>query len=170
MGKKFLQMDLSKISDEKALAIAGYGESVAAYRYIVLSEKSRDAQLRNSFESLAAEERQQRERIQLLLAKLSPSASFYLSSEDKGSVCVGPRLVDARDDARFDEAMKLVIASEKRTASFYARYAQYARDPEVQTLFTELAAEGLRHVFRLRELFRQAGKEIVEPCPIPQLR
>ena len=170
MAKKFLQTDLSRIGDDKALAIAGYGESVAAYRYIVLSEKARDRKLRDSFESLAIEERQQRDRIQALLQRLSPAASFYLSTEDKGIVCVGPRLVDARDDARFDEAMKLVIASEKRTASFYGRYALHARDPEVRVLFTTLAAAGLRRVQQLRELFRQAGKDIVEPCPVQQLK
>ncbi len=170
MGKKFLQLDISRIGDDKALAIAGYGESVAAYRYIVLSEKARDHKLRDSFEALAVEEREQRDRIQAMLKQRSPAASFYLSAEDKGSVCVGPRLVDARDDARFDEAMKLVIASEKRTASFYNRYAQYAHDPEVRTLFITLAATGLRHVHQLRELFRQAGKEILEPCPVQQLK
>jgi len=170
MGKKLLQTDLSHLGDDKALAIAGYGESVAAYRYIVLSEKARDSNLRDSFEALAMEERRQRECIQTLLQRLSPAAGFYLSPQDKGAVCVGPRLVDARDDARFDEAMKLVIASEKRTASFYSRYAQHARDPDVRTLFLQLSAEGLGHVQQLRALFRQVGKEIIEPCPVQQLK
>src|SRR5262245_39705178 len=109
MGKKFSAMDLSRIGDDKALAIAGYGESVAAYRYIVLSEKARDARLRNSFEAMAGEERTHRDHIQKALLRISPQASFYLTAEDKLSVCVGPRLLDARDDARFDEAMRLVI-------------------------------------------------------------
>ena len=46
MGKRFSTSDLSRITDDKALAIAAFGESVAAYRYIVLSEKARDAKLR----------------------------------------------------------------------------------------------------------------------------
>src|SRR4051794_2458732 len=50
MGKKFSTADFSKMTDDKALAIAAFGESVAAYRYIVLSEKARDERLRESFE------------------------------------------------------------------------------------------------------------------------
>jgi rubrerythrin len=170
MGKRFSTADFSRMSDDKALAIAAFGESVAAYRYIVLSEKAQDARMRASFEAMARDERERRDRIQRLLEKLAPSAGYYLSQEDKLAVCVGPRLVDARDDARFDEAMKLVIASEKRCASFYARYAAFAADAEVKALFTELAALGIGKVQRLRALFKEAGKQIAEPCPIGQMR
>jgi len=170
MAKKFSTADLSKLTDDKALAIAAFGESVAAYRYIVLSEKARDARLRESFERMAHQERQQRDRIQALLQRLAPSAGYYLSQEDKLAVCVGPRLVDARDDARFDEAMKLVIASEKRSASFYARFTAFAQDEAVKALLAELAAAGIAQVQRLRTLLKEAGKQIAEPCPVSQLR
>lgn len=170
MAKKLTTADFSKLTDDKALAIAAFGESVAAYRYIVLSEKARDATLRASFEGMAREERTQRDRIQTLLQRLAPSAGYYLSQEDKLAVCVGPRLVDARDDARFDEAMRLVIASEKRSASFYARYSACAREEDVRKLFTELATAGIAQVQRLRALLKEAGKQIAEPCPVSQLR
>ena len=170
MAKKFSTSDLSRLTDDKALAIAAFGESVAAYRYIVLSEKARDARLRKAFERMAREERLQRDRIQVLLRRLAPSAGYYLSQEDKLAVCVGPRLVDARDDARFDEAMKLVIASEKRSASFYARFTAFARDAAVKALLAELAAAGIAQVQRLRALLKEAGKQIAEPCPVSQLR
>jgi rubrerythrin len=170
MGKKFSMVDLSRITDDKALALAAFGESVAAYRYIVLSEKTRDSKLRDSFEAMAKDERAQRDRLQTLLQRISPTAGYYLSQEDKLTVCVGPRLLDARDDARFDEAMKLVIASEKRSASFYLRYTPFAQDAEVKTLFTDLAAAGIAQVQRLRALLAGAGKQIAEPCPIGQLR
>ncbi len=170
MGKRFSTADLSRITDDKALAIAAFGASVAAYRYIVLSEKTLDARLRESFERMAHEARTQRDRMQAILSRLTPTAGYYLSQEDKLAVCVGPRLVDARDDARFDEAMKLVIASEKRLASFYARYARIARDAEVKNLFTELAESGIAQVQQLRTLFRDAGRQIAEPCPISQMR
>ena len=170
MAKKFSMMDLSRVGDDKALAIAAYGESVAAYRYIVLSEKARDLKLRNSFEQMALEERTHRDRIQQNLQRLSPSAGFYLSPEDKLAVCVGPRLVDARDDARFDEAMRLVIASEKRSISFYSRYAVHAKDPQVKDTFMDLAKIGIGRVQKLRELFRAAGRQVEEPCPVSQLK
>jgi rubrerythrin len=170
MGKRFSTADFSRMSDDKALAIAAFGESVAAYRYIVLSEKARDSRLRESFEAMARNEREQRERIQSLLDRLAPSSGYFLSQEDKLAVCVGPRLVDARDDARFDEAMKLVIASEKRCASFYARFGTFAQDPDVKALFAELAASGIGKVQRLRALLKEAGRQIAEPCPIGQMR
>jgi rubrerythrin len=170
MGKRFSNMDLSRMTDDKALAIAAYGESVAAYRYIVLSEKARDAKLRESFEQMGRSERSHRDQIQVLLQQLSPAAGFYLSPEDKLAVCVGPRLVDARDDARFDDAMRLVIASEKRCASFYLRYTTFAKEAAVKTLFTQLAGEELARVQELRTLFKQMGKQISEPCPLSELR
>src|SRR5262249_39456268 len=100
MGKRFSTADLSKITDDKALAIAAFGESVAACRYMVLPEKARDPKLRESFESMAKDQRTQRDRLQTILQRLAPAAAYYLSQEDKLTVCVGPRLVDARDDAR----------------------------------------------------------------------
>src|SRR5205823_7117403 len=116
---------------------------------------ARDPRLRESFEAMAQQERAQRDRIQAILERLAPTGGFYLSQEDKLAVCVGPRLVDARDDARFDEAMKLIIASEKRAASFYARYSAHAKDPELKALFTELAANGITQVQNLRALLKQ---------------
>src|SRR3954453_5554866 len=72
MGKRFSTSDLSKTTDDKALAIAAFGESVAAYRYIILSEKARDARLRDSFEQRARHERAQRDRLPALLQPLAP--------------------------------------------------------------------------------------------------
>jgi rubrerythrin len=172
MAKAFSTTDsahLQKLGDDKALALAAYGESVAAYRYNVLAEKSRDAELKKSFEQMAVEERAHRDRLQNILKRIasgSDGGSYFLSNDDKAAVCVGPRLVDARDETHFDEAMKLVIASEKRTSSFYRGYAIFAGDAELKALFEELAAEGLEHVQRLREIFKQAGKQIMEPCPV----
>jgi len=156
------------MGDDKALAIAAYGEAVAVYRYIVLAEKARTVKLRDAFEGMAVSERHDRDRIQGLLAKFAPSHGFYLSSEDKLAVCVGPRLFDPRDEARFDEAMRLVIASEKRAASFYQRYVAFAKDPEVAALFAELGAEEVAHIQRLRVIAQDNGKPFEEPCPMEE--
>jgi rubrerythrin len=166
MTKKLLQFDISRIGDDKALAIGAYGEAVSAYRYIVLAEKAPEVRLRGSFETMVQSENAQRDAIHNLLQELFPATNFLLTPQDKELVCVGPRLVDARDDARFDEAMKLVIASEKRSISFYGRYAAAARHPKVKDLFTKLTAEGLDRVRLLRQLFHDAGKQITESCPI----
>ncbi len=166
MAKKVPDVDLAHLGDDKALAIAAYGEAVAAYRYIVLAEKSAHSQLRASFEAMAQDESRHRAMVQDLLRSLFADACFYLDNRDKSMVCVGPRLVDARDEPRLDEAMKITIASEKRTASFYARYAPAARHGEVRHLFESLAEQALARVRRLRQLFHDSGKHIVETCPI----
>jgi rubrerythrin len=166
MAKRLPHLDASRIGDDKALAIAAYGESVSAYRYIVLAEKSPNASLRESFQEMVRQENVQREAIQSLLSRLFPAACFFLTAEDKNLVCVGPRLVDARDDARFDEAMRLIVASEKRSISFYSRYTAVTTAPEIKVLFEQLYREGLQRVKVLRELFSTAGKPIAETCPI----
>ncbi len=167
---KIAHANAAPIPDDKALAIAAYGESVAAYRYIILAEKTRLPMLHEAFEGMAAEERGHRDRLQAILSRLATNAAFYLTNEDKSAVCVGPRLLDARDDAHFDEAMRLVIASEKRTSSFYHRAAARAADEQVKALFEELALEGLEHVQKLRGLFKEIGKDNLEPCPMQNLR
>ncbi|MEI7767178.1 MAG: ferritin family protein [Phycisphaerae bacterium] len=169
MARKFKTYPYDTLADDKALAIAAYGESVASYRYIVLAEKARSTHFRAAFEAMALEERGHRDLVQRMLDQISPGSGFFLANEDKAVVCVGPRLVDARDDARFDEALRLVIGSEKRTASFYHRYASHAKHTNVRELFAQLAAEGIEHVRRLRILGREAGREISEPCPMDKL-
>ena len=166
MGKNPTQFDLSGLTDDKALAIAAYGEAVAAYRYIVLGEKSHTEDLKAAFQQMVQTEYNQRDTLQKLLSELFPSACFYLTSRDKAMVCVGPRLLDARDDARFDEAMRLTIASEKRSISFYNRYLPIAHDQRVARTFSQFAADGLLRVRDLRLLFQSAGKQINESCPI----
>ena len=166
MVRKFHPIDLARLGDDKALAIAAYGQAVAAYRCIILAEKAVQNTLRASFEAMAGEKNLERDRLQAALARLFPAACFFLAAGDKNLVCVGPRLVDARDDTRFDEAMRLLIASEKRAISFYNRYASQAKTATVRELFLILAADGLERVRRLRRLFQEAGHQIVEPCPL----
>ncbi|MCL5946045.1 MAG: hypothetical protein M1472_04240 [Planctomycetes bacterium] len=166
MVKKVPKLDVARMGDDKALAIAAYGESVSAYRYIVLAEKAHTDVLRQSFQDMVQRENVQRETLQGLMAQLFPAACFFLTADDKSLVCIGPRLVDARDDARFDEAMRLIVASEKRSMSFYRRYAQLAEHPQVKILFEQLNQDGLERVKKLRQLFLEAGKPIIEACPI----
>ena len=166
MVRKFHPIDPARLGDDKALAIAAYGQAVAAYRCIILAEKAAQDALRRSFEAMARQKNDRRDHLQSLLEELFPSTCFFLTTEDKNLVCVGPRLVDARDDARFDEAMKLLIASEKRGISFYNRYVPLAKTAAVRTLFSTLAAEGLDRVRQLRRLFQESGKQIAEACPI----
>ncbi len=170
MLKRFDQPDLSRVGDNKALAIAAFGQSVAAYRYMVLAEKAADPRLRAGLEEMAAREDTRRTQLQALTAKLFSTTCFFLDGHDKDMVCVGPRILDARDQAHFDEAMKLLIASEKRIAGFYAHYAAQTRRPEIKDIFTAFADESLQRVNLLRRMGQDIGRQINEPCPLQFLR
>lgn len=142
---------------DKLLAIGAYGERVAAYRYLVLSEKAPDQNHRREFADMADEEQGHKQRLEKLLAEMYPDADFVLTAEDKELVVTGPRIIEVRDDAEFLEAMKMILQTERKTASFYAHHSRIIPDANLQALFHELAEEGAEHYQRLRALARQAG-------------
>ncbi len=143
-------------SPDKLLAIGAYGETVAAYRYLVLSEKAPEP-YRPEFADMADEEQDHKQRLQKLLAELYPDADFVLTPEDKELVVTGPRMIDVRDEASFAEAMHMVLKTERKTARFYANHGRYMPQEGVRALFKELAEEGAEHYQRLKALAQQAG-------------
>ncbi len=150
---------LSALGADKALAIATYGESVAAYRYLVMAEKAPDAQFRPLFAEMADEEQEHKQRLRSLLQRMYPDVDFYLTDEDKALVVVGPRLLDVKDEASFTEAMQLILGTEKRTASFYAKMSKLIAGDELRSLFVELAEEGVEHYKRLQQLAPGVGTD-----------
>ncbi len=147
------------LGTDKALSIAMYGESVAAYRYLVLAEKAPDARVQPLFAEMAEEEQEHKERLQVVLRRMYPDADFYLTDADKALVVVGPRLLQVKDEASYTEAMRLVLGTEKRTAGFYAKMSKYIGPDELRSLFAELAEEGADHHKRLQELAPNVGPE-----------
>ncbi|MFO0974631.1 MAG: ferritin family protein [Phycisphaerae bacterium] len=144
------------LGPDKALAIGSYGESVAAYRYLIFAEKAATQRQRDLFASMADEEQSHKQRLQRLLAQLYPDADFVLSENDKALVVVGPRLLDVRDADSFSAALRLTLATEQRTATFYHALAQLIRTDPLHAVFKELAEEGAEHYQRLQTLFREA--------------
>lgn len=142
---------------DKLLAIGAYGERVAAYRYLVLSEKAPDAQHRREFAAMADEEQEHKQRLEKLLAEMYPEADFVLTAEDKELVVTGPRIIEVRDEAEFHEAMRMILQTERKTARFYAEHSRTIPIAGLQALFHELAEEGADHYQRLKALARQAG-------------
>ncbi len=141
---------------DKLLAIGAYGETVAAYRYLVLAEKApKDYQ--REFAAMADEEQDHKQRLQRLVNDMYPGQDFVLTAEDKELVVTGPRLLEVRDETDFQEAMKCVLQTERKTARFYANHAKYMPDAHISALFHELAEEGAEHYQRLKTLARQAG-------------
>ncbi len=144
---------------DKLLAIGAYGESVAAYRYLVLAEKAPTQDERNEFADMADEEQEHKQRLQGLITQLYPNVDFVLTPEDKDLVVNGPRLLDVRDQASFAAAMHMVLETERKTASFYAQHAKLLPDPNLRKLFHELAEEGAEHYQQLRSLAKRSGIE-----------
>lgn len=142
---------------DKILAIGAYGETVAAYRYLVLSEKAPNPKDRRDFAEMADEEQGHKQRLQQLLAEMYPKADFVLTNEDKELVVTGTRLLDVRDEASFHEAMRMILQTERKTAAFYAQQAKLVPQPHLRSLFQELAEEGADHYQRLKALARRCG-------------
>jgi len=145
------------LADDQMLAIAVYGEQVAAYRYTVLAEKVPAEVDRNLFAAIAKEEQSHRQRVQRLLDRFHPDSAFYLSEEDKALVVAGPRLVNVRDLADYRQVVRLTLDTEYRVACFYQTMSGKVTNPHVRTVFEELAAESFDHHARLTALARQRG-------------
>ncbi len=145
------------MQDDQMLAIAVYGEQVAAYRYTVLAERVPGQRDRQMFAEIAKEEQSHRNRIQRLLDRFHPDSSFYLSEEDKALVVAGPRLVNVRDVQDYRQVMQLALDTEYRVASFYRAMSEKVDNPQVQETFRELAAESFDHHDRLASLARERG-------------
>lgn len=149
----------STLGPDKALAIGAYGETVAAYRYLIFAERATSKSHRDAFSAMADEEQDHKQRLQALLAKRYPDADFVLSERDKEMVVVGPRLLEVRDDKQFAEALDYTLATEQRTSAFYRTLSQSIREAPLTALFQELAEEGAEHYQRLRNLVRQVTAE-----------
>jgi rubrerythrin len=142
---------------DKLLAIGAYGETVAAYRYLVLSEKAPNPRDRHEFAEMADEEQVHKQRLQALLAEMYPQADFVLTPEDKELVVTGTRLLDVRDEASFHDALRMILQTERKTAAFYALHAKTIAPAHLRALFHELAEEGADHYHRLKAMARRCG-------------
>ena len=145
------------LSPDKVLTIGTYGETVAAYRYLVLAEKALSEGERKEFAAMADEEQCHKQRLQKLLADMYPGADFVLTSEDKDMVVDGPRLLDVRDGDSFGRAMQMILMSERKTAAFYARLSKLVPQETLRSLFHELAEEGADHYQRLKAIAVEAN-------------
>lgn len=149
--------DYPPLREDQMLAIGAYGESVAAYRYTVLSERVPDPEDRQMFRDIAAEEQGHKARLEALAHKHYPDRTFYISDEDKALVLTGPRLIEVRDLEDYREVMQIALHTEIRVSQFYEEMSRRVSNPEIRTVFQELAEEGFDHHQRLYELARERG-------------
>ncbi len=136
----------------KALAIAAYGESVAAYRYRSLVERTDNEDHREVFSEMADEEQGHHKTLQDVLQNSFPGSDFVLSSEDKELVIVGPRLLEITDAASVKKALELISASEILTGNFYAALTKIAQQEDLKPLLQEMADECFTHAQQLKDL------------------
>jgi len=120
---------------DKMLAIGVYGETVAAYRYLVLSEKAPGEAHRKEFAEMAEEEQGHKQLLGDLLAELYPDADFVLTPEDKELVITGTRMIEVKDQASFAQAMRMILHTERKTARFYANHAKHMPQKDLRELF-----------------------------------
>ena len=140
------------MSVEKAMTVASYGESVAAYRYRTLSEKTTSESHRAVFVEMAQEEQGHHLLVQNLLRELFPGTGFLLTAEDKELVTVGSRMIEVTDSASFERAMTLLVESERQTGRFYAVLHEITTHPRLKPLFKEMADECVEHAERLLQI------------------
>ena len=143
---------MGRMSVEKALAIACYGESVAAFRYRTLAERAPTPRHEAVFNEMAEEEQGHHQVLSDLLAKEFPGSEFLLTPEDKAAVIVGPRQLDIADASAFDKAMQHIHDSERLTGSFYAAFHDTTTRTDLKPLLKEMADECFEHAERLKEI------------------
>lgn len=146
---------LSSLGTAKALTLGCYGEHMAAYRYLLLSEKAERTQDLDEFREMVAEEQEHHGRLQGLLDKYFAGQKFVLSADEKTMVESGPRQFNITDRKSFEAALRAVIDAERKTAGFYDKMEPHIDEPEIKALFRELADEGVEHAERLCQIARE---------------
>lgn len=143
-------------STEKALAVAAYGESVAAYRYRTLAERVPLEAHRKVFVEMADEEQGHHVLIQDLIRKYYPGSDFVLSPGDKELVIAGPRMPDITDEVALRKTIDLIRESECRTGRFYAVLHAHTDQESLKPVLNEMAEECVHHAKQLANLFLPA--------------
>jgi len=137
---------------EKAFAVAGYGESVAAFRYRTLMEKTDSKAHQEVFSELATEEQGHHQQVQQLIKSHFPGSDFVLTPEDKELVIVGPRMLEISDQASFQRALEQIIASEHLTGRYYDCLFRLTTIEELKPFLREMADECVEHAQRLENI------------------
>ncbi len=136
---------LRNMPDAKKIAVAIYGESVAAYRYGVLAEKALSEQHRKIFEEMKEEELGHQRALKLLAETHFPDSDFVLTPQDKELVIAGRRMLEVTDVASFKIAMIFLHDTEKRTGDFYCELNRLMPKGDLGAFLMEMAEECYEH-------------------------
>ncbi len=155
--KSLPKREYPPLREDQMLAIGIYGESVAAYRYTVLSERVPNLEDRKMFADIAEEELEHKARLEALARTHFPGRSFALSDEDKALVLTGPRLIEVRDLEDYRDVMQIALNTELRVSQFYQEMSSRVTIDAVREVFSELAEEGFEHHQKLFDVASQRG-------------
>lgn len=150
--KTDFESKVREMTAAKAFALASYGESVAAYRYRTLVEKTPSAETRAVFTEMAEEEQGHHQRIEELIRRHFPGADFVLTPEDKELVIVGPRMLDLGDPESYARALDMICGSERLTGRLYAVLHSITTEASLRPFLKEMADECIEHAERLKAL------------------
>ncbi len=151
MDDEFKQR-VGELSTAKALTVAAYGESVAAYRYRTLAEKTTDESQRRLFTQIAEEEQGHHAAVEELLRRHFPGSDYLLTAADKELVIVGPRMLELSESRPPAKAMELIRASEERTGAFYAALSEISPQTDLRPVFRAMANECFEHAQQLSSI------------------
>lgn len=147
-----LEDKVRDMSEAKAFALASYGESVAAFRYRTLVEKTPSAETRKIFAEMADEEQGHHQRIEQLIQQHFPGSDFVLTAEDKQLVIVGSRMLDVSNPEAFAKALTMMSESERLTGRLYAALHARSTEESIRPFLKEMADECVEHAHRLTNL------------------
>lgn len=136
---------LATMPDAKKIAIAIYGESVAAYRYGVLADKAASEEHRKLFAEMRDEEKSHRAALEHIGRKHFPEGDFVLTPDDKDLVIVGARMLEVGDAESFHRAMRFLHDTELRTGEFYRTLHESMPDSELGRFLNTMAQECVQH-------------------------
>ena len=140
------------LSPDKAMNMAAYGESVAAYRYRTLAEKFPTGERHRIFNEMADEEQSHHLEIQQILRTTFPQADFVLSNEDKAMVVVGPRMLEVTARTPLASVLETIVATEKLTGSFYAALQDTFVPESLRPRLKAMAEECFEHAALLKKI------------------
>lgn len=151
MGDAY-ESKVKALTTEKALAVATFGESVAAYRYRTLVEKSTSVQHQKIFNEMANEEQGHHIRLQHLTRTHFSGSDYVLKPEEKELVIVGPRLLEVTDRPSYLRAIEMICESERLTGRFYATLHRLSDLEEIKPFLKEMSDECFEHADRLKAI------------------
>ena len=138
-------------------------ELVASERFAELERYMRDAGLHHIADEFQSIGREEREQYEVLAIGTAGHELPKLSPWEYAAHFLGPEADVVRVPRTAREALKLAIATERRTQNFYVDVAEHTDDDTMCAFAAEMAADESRHIARLERLLVREPENNVLP-------